>query len=75
MTYLEVTTAYLTEEEIDAGKKGYFTNQTEYFPHRYLVEAVMAFDKRLQSAYRYKAGRDSYSIQEVSEINKKDDAL
>lgn len=75
MTYLEVTTMYLTEEEIDAGKKGYFTNQTEYFPHRYLVEAVMAFDKRLNSKMPYRCGRDSYSIQEVSEINKKDDVL
>ena len=69
MTYLEVTVMYLTEEEIQAGRKGYFTNQTEYFPHKAVDEAVKAFDMRLNSTYPYRSTKVSYGIREVKEIN------
>ena len=70
LTYLEVTTMYLTEEEIQAGKKGYFTNQTEYFPYKAVDEAVKAFDMRLNSKYPYRSSKAGYSIEEVVSINK-----
>lgn len=72
LTYLELTTMYLTEEEIQAGRKGYFTNQTEYFPsgeQKDIDEAVKAFDMRLNSRYPYRSTKKSYNIEEIKSIN------
>lgn len=72
LTYLELTTMYLTEEEIQAGRKGYLTNQTEYFPsgeQKDIDEAVKAFDMRLNSRYPYRSTKKSYNIEEIKSIN------